>query len=159
MRTASGQARGPKPQTSPVLIIFMVFFILLSLVLGVFLYLAQEKIDAAVKNADAKTAEANTALKNEQLEQEYYQRGSSAAWVGDPSISAEDLDYIRAKDQEFRASSLDPRNDPAHTYFTPLKKVIVGDQNAANAALRNGLRGARSILTPASPARRWATAH
>src|SRR5262245_14556535 len=71
-RAARKAPAGPKPQNSPVLIIFLVFFILLSLVLGVFLYLDKEKVDAANKNAEAKTKEAATALQNQKLEQEYF---------------------------------------------------------------------------------------
>lgn len=116
---------GPKPQNSPVLIIFLVFFILVSLVLGVFLYLAQDKIDAATKNADAKAQEASNALKNQLLEQEYF-LPAFRLWCGDPTINEADIDRLRQKNNEFAAQSIDPRNDEAHKFFLPLQGMIVG---------------------------------
>jgi hypothetical protein len=59
-RSEAPASRRPpqKSQGNPILIIFMVFFILISLTLGIFLYLAQEKIHNAENLAKTATADA-----------------------------------------------------------------------------------------------------
>jgi len=128
-RGARRAPAGPKPQNSPVLIIFLVFFILVSLVLGVFLYLAQDKIDAAQKNEVAKAAEAANALKNQQQEQEYFLT-VFRIWCGDPTLNEADIDRVRQKNNEFAALSIDPRNDEPHKFFLPLQGTLVGSGNS-----------------------------
>lgn len=56
MARKSSRSRADQPQSNTVLIVFLVFSILLNLGLGVFLYLAQDKIEQATKGQESAVA-------------------------------------------------------------------------------------------------------
>lgn len=86
--------RADQPQSNTVLIVFLVFSILLNLALGVFFYLAQDKIDqAAKKESDAIAT---------QKKMEEQRQAATTTWIpllrtviGDNAVTADELNNMK----------------------------------------------------------------
>jgi hypothetical protein len=135
----------PKPPqksgTPVVLIIFLVFFILISLVLGVFLYLAQDKIDTAQKTAKDKEAEASKWREAERLERQYFTQ-KLRMWYDNVGADAQELRTLADFEQlTFSDPGKDPRNDADHKWFPGLQKAMEGDPSGRDADAKKGFLG------------------
>jgi|GEM_PF-1391499 len=130
-----------KGGTPVVLIIFLVFFILVSLVLGVFLYLAQDKIDTATKRYEQQAAETKKWQDAEKVQRQYFTQ-KLRSWWDSTAIDAQDLRTLADMESEFSdPGKTDPRNDGANKWFLALRAVMEGDPNARDADARKGLVG------------------
>ncbi|MFO0813042.1 MAG: hypothetical protein U0796_07475 [Gemmatales bacterium] len=94
MARKATRSRADQPQSNTALIVFLVFSILLNLALGVFLYLAQEKIETAVKEkGDAVAA---------QKKQEDARNAATNVWmpllramIGDTTLTTEQINAMK----------------------------------------------------------------
>lgn len=94
MARKSSRTRADQPQSNTVLIVFLVFSILLNLALGVFLYLAQDKIEQANKTAnDAKNTQ--TGMENQRNVATQYALPLLRAMIGDTTVTADELARLK----------------------------------------------------------------
>lgn len=128
-RSSTRSTRADAPPSNLALIIALVFFIILSLGLGIMLYLAQEDITNA-KTAQKKATDDGNA--KDALAKQYegllYRLRS---WIGDSGVQGEQLAFF--KDQESRGGL------PA--WYDQLRRELQGDPNNRDAAARVGLLG------------------
>lgn len=93
MARKTTRTRADQPQSNTVLIVFLVFSILLNLALGVFLYLAQDKIEQATKKeSDAKSAQTGAENQRNAATKTFIPLLRSV--IGD-TVSGDDLNAIK----------------------------------------------------------------
>lgn len=140
-RVSSPKPSQPRSGTPVVLIIFLVFFILLSLGLGVVVYLDQDKIDSANKQAEQARAEAKKWQEAERVERQYFTQ-KLRYWWDSTNADAQDLRTLADMESEWSdPGKSDPRTDADHKWFAPLQKLMEGDPNARDPEARRGLIG------------------
>lgn len=145
-KAAPRRVASPKPPpqrggTPVVLIIFLVFFILLSLGLGVLVYLDQDKIDSANKRAEQALAEAKKWQEAERIERQYFTQ-KLRYWWDNTAADAQDLRTLADMESEWSdPGKNDPRTDADHKWFAPLRALMEGDPNARDPEARRGLIG------------------
>lgn len=124
--------KAPRSTGNPntVLIVVLVLMILVSITLGVFLYLAQDKIKVARDNEKKKADEATTAQKNFQEAQEDFE---------------ETKDYLSLKTR----SLLDPGSvtDDEFKKLAALERAFSSKQNAAQNRARNDPRNDKLLTS------------
>jgi hypothetical protein len=121
-RRPARSASSAGAESNSILVIFLVFFVLISLTLGVFLYLAQDKISTA-EAARKKAEEAKTAVDKDLKSQESYWRPKFMMWI-DPA-SVEESDQVAVADKEKDGAFMDSRPEK----FKVLAKEMEGDGN------------------------------
>ena len=140
-RVSSPKPTPPAGQTPVVLIIFLVFFILLSLGLGVLVYLDQDKIDSARKQAEQAQAEAKKWQEAERIERQYFTQ-KLRYWWDNTAGDAQDFRTLADMEAEWSDPGRnDPRTDAEHKWFAPLRALMEGDPNARDPEARRGLIG------------------
>src|SRR5262249_27778223 len=133
-RSARSASTGGGDTNHTVLVIFLVFFVLISLTLGVFLYLAQEKISAADTAADKAKKDAQAAVKELSEYRDYF-RAEFQSWVDPASLGEDELQTMQTLDKDETFRSKRPEK------FAGLQKDMEGDPNANTTEAKNGLVG------------------
>ncbi len=133
-RRASRASAGSKRESSPALIIALVFMVLLGLVLGVLLYLEKDK----TAQAQTKEKQADEKYKALDVEVRDYLRGYYMAklrsYLDPNSVTAEEYEKIKEMESKYQG-----RTVPLTEWFAALKDKMEGNPN--NPANRFGLLG------------------
>jgi hypothetical protein len=147
-RSARSAPTGGGDTNHTVLVIFLVFFVLISLTLGVFLYLAQEKISAADTAKDKAQKDLQAADKERNEYRDYF-RAKFQSWVDPASLGEDELQTMQTLDKDETFRSKRPEK------FAALQKDMEGDPNANTTEAKNGLVGPMDPATgrPANPLR------
>ena len=110
------------PGGSPVLIIFLVFFVLISITLGVFLYLAQDKIKNAEDNTKKATEDKGKVL-NDYVDLQKYYDIITRVWVDAGTVTPQERQDLNALEEKLAARGVD---DPRSPQFKSIKEIIEG---------------------------------
>lgn len=139
MARKSSRSSADQPQSNTVLIVFLVFSILLNLALGVFLYLAQDKIEQANKTAnDAKNTQ--TAMENQRKVATDYAMPLLRALIGDTTVTADQLAQLKQEALTTEFAKL-PQESTSWFGGKVWRELVGGGQN------NNGLIGPFSDAT------------
>ncbi|MBL8822832.1 MAG: hypothetical protein JNJ77_09615 [Planctomycetia bacterium] len=139
MARKSSRSSADQPQSNTVLIVFLVFSILLNLALGVFLYLAQDKIEQANKTVnDAKNTQ--TGMENQRKVATDYAMPLLRALIGDTTVTADELARLK---QEALTTEFAKLPQEATSWYggKVWRELVGGGQN------NNGLIGPFSDTT------------
>lgn len=145
-RPARSASSGGGDSNHTILVIFLVFFVLISLTLGVFLYLAQDKIAAADSAKDKANKDRQAADKERDQYRDYY-RVKFQSWYDPASVGEDEFQAMQAldKDESFRSGRPEK--------FAGLQKDMEGDPNGNTPEAKNGAVGPVDPATgrPANP--------
>jgi hypothetical protein len=119
-RRSARSAAPTGAESNTVLVIFLVFFVLISLTLGVFLFLAQDKIANAQAN-ETKAKNDLSAADKQRKTQENYWRPKLSLWVDPNSVTEDELQAIN--EQEKDSNFMESRPEK----FKALAKEMEGD--------------------------------
>ena len=133
-RPARSASTGGGDSNHTILVIFLVFFVLISLTLGVLYYLAQDKISSA-EAAKKKADDDKRAADKERDNYRDYYRVKFQSWFDPASVGEDELQAMQAldKDEKFRADRPEK--------FVGLQKEMEGDPSGATEEAKSGAVG------------------